>query len=168
MNNIKHIAAEYAKERHNTIGQKYNGQSYFDAHILKVVGVAEEFKHLLPEHEHDIVIAACFLHDAMEDDHSTTYNDMVKKFGAIIAEIVYAVSNEKGRNRAERANEKYYEGIRTTGNADFVKMCDRIANVRASEMKSMYRKEHQHFKDQLYSGRLREMWDALEKEIVVH
>lgn len=164
---IKHNAFEYAKERHKDINQKYNGNPYFDAHILKVVAVAEEFKHLLPEHEHDIVISACALHDAMEDDHGTSYNDMVKKFGAIIAEIVYAVSNEKGRNRVERANKKYYKGIRTTGNADFVKLCDRIANVRSSEMRDMYRKEHEHFKSELYSHRLKPMWNALEKELSI-
>ena len=165
MSNIKNAAFEYAKKRHIAIGQKYGDQDYFHGHILKVVSVAEEFKHLLPEHEHDIVIAACALHDVQEDDHSTTYNDMVNKFGAIIAEIVYAVSNEKGRNRTERANKKYYKGIRRTGNADFVKLCDRIANVRASIMKGMYRNEHQHFKKQLYHHRLKEMWNALEKEL---
>ena len=47
----------------------------------------------------------------------------------LAAEIVYALTNEKGRTRAERANERYYEGIRQTPYAPFVKLCDRLANV---------------------------------------
>jgi hypothetical protein len=45
------------------------------------------------------------------------------------AEIVYALTNEKGRTRHERAGEKYYKGIRETPYAPFVKLCDRLANV---------------------------------------
>ena len=51
-----------------------------------------------------------------------------------IVDIIYAVTNEKGKNRNERANEKYYEGIRSTPGAVFVKLCDRIANVQYSKM----------------------------------
>jgi hypothetical protein len=45
------------------------------------------------------------------------------------ADIIYAVTNDKGKNRKERAGVKYYEGIRKTPGAVFVKLCDRIANV---------------------------------------
>jgi hypothetical protein len=56
------------------------------------------------------------------------------------------LTNEKGKNRKERANAKYYEGIRNTPYAVFVKICDRIANVEyskhsGSRMYDMYRKE---------------------------
>jgi len=34
-----------------------------------------------------------------------------KEFGKNIAEIVYAVSNEKGKSRKERANDTYYRKI---------------------------------------------------------
>ena len=44
-------------------------------------------------------------------------------------EIVYALTNDKGRTRSERAGEKYYQGIRETPYAPFVKLCDRLANV---------------------------------------
>ena len=48
------------------------------------------------------------------------------------AEIVYALTNEKGRTRAERAGVKYYEGIRAVPYAPMVKLADRMANVRFS------------------------------------
>lgn len=62
--------------------------------------------------------------------------------------------NEKGKNRNERANDKYYEGIRETDGAVFVKLCDRIANVQYSKMTKsrmfeMYKKENVHFMDML-------------------
>ena len=56
----------------------------------------------------------------------------------------------KGKNRKERANDKYYEGIRNTDGAIFVKLCDRIANVQYSKMTKsrmfeMYKKENMEF-----------------------
>lgn len=64
--------------------------------------------------------------------------------------MIYALTNEKGRNRAERGNQKYYDGIKNTPYADFIKMCDRIANVQYSKMtkSSMFKKyktEHDSF-----------------------
>ena len=59
-------------------------------------------------------------------------------------------TNEKGKNRKERANDKYYEGIRNTPGAVFVKLCDRIANVQYSKMTGSrmfdkYREENDNF-----------------------
>jgi (p)ppGpp synthase/HD superfamily hydrolase len=70
--------------------------------------------------------------------------------GQEAADIIYAVTNEKGKNRKERGGVKYYEGIRQTPGAVFVKLCDRIANVQYSKMTKsrmfeMYKKEHQDF-----------------------
>jgi hypothetical protein len=70
--------------------------------------------------------------------------------GQEAADIIYALTNEKGKNRKERANDKYYEGIRNTPGAVFVKLCDRIANVQYSKMTGsrmfeMYKKENINF-----------------------
>jgi (p)ppGpp synthase/HD superfamily hydrolase len=88
-------------------------------------------------------------HDLIEDCR-VSYNDVKNKLGQEAADIVYAVSNEKGKTRAERANDKYYEGIRNTPGAVFVKLCDRIANVQYSKMTKsrmfeMYKKENDNF-----------------------
>jgi (p)ppGpp synthase/HD superfamily hydrolase len=96
---------------------------------------------------------ACWGHDLIEDTR-TSYNDVKDKLGQEVAEIIYAVTNEKGKNRKERANHKYYEGIRNTKGAIFVKLCDRIANVQYSKMTKsrmfeMYQKENQHFIEEL-------------------
>lgn len=96
-----------------------------------MVDVAKMFIHCIREEDRELAYAACWLHDTIEDCR-VTYNDVKQEFGIEISEAVYALTNEKGRNRKERANEKYYEGIRNTNVAAFVKICDRIANVKHS------------------------------------
>ena len=88
-------------------------------------------------------------HDLIEDCR-VSYNDVKDALGQEAADIVYAVTNEKGKNRKERANDKYYEGIRRTPGAVFVKLCDRIANIQYSKMTGsrmfeMYKKESDNF-----------------------
>ena len=72
----------------------------------------------------------------------------------IATEIVYALTNDKGRTREERAGEKYYQGIRETPYAPFVKLADRLANTTYScthanntnnRMKEIYARELPHF-----------------------
>ena len=72
----------------------------------------------------------------------------------LATEIVYALTNDKGRTRAERAGEKYYKGIRETPYAPFVKLCDRLANItyscsgegpKGTRMKEVYKSEMPHF-----------------------
>jgi hypothetical protein len=104
---------------------------------------------------------AAFYHDSIEDAR-LTYNDVTKiakeymndSQAYMAAEIVYALTNDKGRTRAERAGEKYYQGIRETPYAPFTKLADRLANITYSSagnnaanqhMKSVYRKELPHF-----------------------
>jgi (p)ppGpp synthase/HD superfamily hydrolase len=136
-----------------------------------VAEVANDFKHLLddtkdyftgedyrgPMQDQVTLRTACLRsawgHDLIEDCR-VSYNDVKNQLGQEAADIVYAVSNEKGKNRVERANDKYYEGIRNTPGAVFVKLCDRIANVQYSKMTKsrmfeMYKKENDEFVVQL-------------------
>lgn len=89
-----------------------------------------------------------YYHDSIEDTR-LTYNDVVKiakqwmddQQALMAAEIVYALTNDKGRTRAERAGEKYYQGIRDTAYAPFMKLADRLANITYSftpVMKQMF------------------------------
>jgi hypothetical protein len=153
---------EEASDLHESVNQFYGepnpetGKRFvYGVHLGDVLGDAIAFMDDIPEFEpYKLIIAfgACF-HDAIEDARET-YNDILKrarkylnKEDAVMAtEIVYALTNEKGRNRAERANEKYYEGIRTTPFAPFIKMCDRYANMsyacrHETSMAKKYRQE---------------------------
>ena len=139
----------------------------YEFHLRMVAEVANDFKHLLDDtkdyftgedyrgSKQDQVtlrtacLRAVFCHDLIEDCR-VSYNDVKNQLGQEAADIIYAVSNEKGKTRAERANDKYYEGIRNTPGAVFVKLCDRIANVQYSKMTKsrmfeMYKKENVNF-----------------------
>ena len=76
--------------------------------------------------------------------------EKIVTLGGDVTEIVYALTNEKGRTRAERANDKYYNDICNTPYAPLVKMADRMANMsysieKGSTMANVYRKELPHF-----------------------
>lgn len=159
-------AKEYAIRKHRFVNHFYDNHEY-EYHLQIVVDVAEQFKHLIPENDYQTVVDACWCHDLIEDTRET-YNDVLKATNKKVAEIVYALTNEKGKNRAERANDKYYRGIRETPLATFVKLCDRIANTKysgekGSSMIDAYRKENKKFVSQLYQSHYEEMFQEIEK-----
>lgn len=144
---------------HADTNQKFDIYPYV-FHLQRVLDCAMKYGEDIPDFEHNkyiIAFGACF-HDTIEDAR-LTYNDVVKEASKFFeyysdvlaaAEIVYALTNEKGRNRAERANEKYYTGIRNTAFGSFVKCCDRMANAtyaieHKTSMAKKYRKEMQEF-----------------------
>jgi len=153
--NSKIIA--FAIEAHQNVNQLYDGKPY-SVHLAMVAYYCQKYLHVLPENIgvnnwHDDVKSACWLHDTIEDCR-LSYNDVLKVSNEYVADIVYAITNEKGKNRKERANEKYYEGIRNTPGAIFVKLCDRMANVKysfdvKSRMFMQYQKENDNFLDSL-------------------
>ena len=151
----------------------YDNYIPYEFHLRMAHDVFEEFKHLLDntfdyftgKYEYQLnrdsefisLQSACsratWGHDLIEDTR-VSYNDVRNQLGQEAANIIYAVTNEKGKNRKERANAKYYEGIRNTPGAVFVKLCDRIANVRygtitKSRMVEMYQKENEVFEKAL-------------------
>lgn len=158
-------AMRWAIDKHYSVNHMYDGKPY-EVHLWMVVDTAKMFIHYIPEDKREVVIAACWLHDTIEDCR-VTYNDVKQEFGEEIAELVYALTNEKGRTRKDRANSKYYEGIRDTPLAGFVKICDRIANVKysienGSSMADRYRKEADEFHAVLYdTGYHPAMWEYM-------
>jgi len=156
----------FSKKSHRSVNQKYDGKCYFKIHILSVADIANKFKHLIP-FDFEIVLAACYLHDVIEDCR-INYNEIKKEFGEQVAELVYALTNEKGRTRKDRANLKYYQGIKNVEYATFVKLCDRIANIEYSKkqkstMFEKYKKENKFFNEQLYDSRYKEMFDYIDE-----
>lgn len=159
---ISHIIASMMTEAHHLhdveCNQKYDIYNY-SYHLNMVAELAKENVHYVCEYEHHIlpIIFAAYFHDAIEDARQT-YNDIMKRaekymthYQAMIAtEIVYALTDEKGRNRKERASEKHFEDIRNTKYAPFVKWCDRYANAEysvknGSRMAEVYKKEMTEF-----------------------
>ena len=159
----------FAIEAHAKVNQQYDGKPY-SVHLCMVYSQAIQFISHIPKHRRDDVLNAVWLHDTIEDC-GLTYNDILKISNKEVAEMVYAVTNEKGKNRQERANDKYYKGIRETEFATFIKLCDRLANVlysreTDSRMLHVYRNENEEFLKHLFERpdqqlRYRELVQAL-------
>jgi (p)ppGpp synthase/HD superfamily hydrolase len=154
---------ESAYELHRSVNQTYGDGLPYGYHLDMVANAVREFGYLVCADEDDIIpmLFAAYYHDSIEDARQT-YNDVMKtalkwmkgEQALMATEIVYALTNDKGRTRAERAGEKYYRGIRETPYAPFVKLCDRLANIsyscsadggKGSRMKDVYRAEMPHF-----------------------
>jgi hypothetical protein len=169
---MKDEKVKWILDQHERVNHFYDDYIAYEFHLRMVVQAFKNFKHLLPkdmltreekvyhnsfETIDETVYAielACWGHDMLEDVHGISYNDIKEKLGENAADIIYACTNEKGKNRKERANDKYYEGIRNTPGAVFVKLCDRISNAQYSKMTGsrmfeMYKKEHQDFESMI-------------------
>lgn len=129
---------ELAHGIHDGVNQKYDKTHPYWYHLDMVADLVA--KHgaeacACPEDAAPLIFGAYF-HDSIEDAR-LTYNDVRalargffdEEHATMATEIAYALTNEKGRNRTERANDRYYQGIRSTPYAPLVKLADRLANM---------------------------------------
>lgn len=152
-----------AWDLHASVGETYDTHLPYGHHLSMVANEALHWGHLVAIKEEDIlpILFAAYYHDSIEDAR-LSYNDVTKtarqfmseEQAFMAAEMVYALTNEKGRTRQERAGERYLQGIRTTPYAPFLKLCDRIANMTYSRqgtnpsnlhMAEVYSREWPHF-----------------------
>lgn len=153
-----------AGQLHASVNQVYDEEKglAYQYHLELAVNFAKAGFPLMPWltiEDMKIITFAVAFHDSIEDTRET-YSDILNRarkyfssgdVAKIAAEVVYAVTNEKGHNRAERANEAYYKGIIETPYAPYVKVCDRIANISyasthgSKHMRDAYRAEMDHF-----------------------
>lgn len=155
-------------------GQLYAEEVTYTHHLECVVEVLKRFGFTDP-----VMISAGYMHDCVEDT-TRSYNDIKTRFGEEVAELVYAVTNELGRNRKER-NEKTYPKIRGNRGATALKLADRIANVEYSLANGgkddMYAKEYPGFKaalcvpsqdwiEGLPDSAIDRMWTTLDRLLV--
>ncbi len=152
-----------AHSLHASVNQTYDQVHPYGYHLDMVASGVRTYGHQVCDNENDVLplMFAAFYHDSIEDARQT-YNDVVRtarqfmdeQQALLAAEIVYALTNDKGRSRSERAGERYYQGIRETPYAPFVKLCDRLANTSYSfrnadeanlHMRAVYAREMPHF-----------------------
>ena len=123
---------------HASVNHAYDRIRPYGFHLDMVVNWVRKYIEEVCVSEQDVlpIYFAAFYHDSIEDAR-LSYNDVMRiakelmneEQAYLATEIVYALTNEKGRNRAERANEKYFAGIREIPYAPFVKLADRLANT---------------------------------------
>lgn len=150
---------------HDSVNQHYDGRLPYGYHLDLVAETVRTYGHLVCAEADDVLplFFGAYYHDSIEDAR-LTYNDVKKtarteaglteQQAFTAAELVYALTNDKGRTRAERAGENYYRGIRETPYAPFLKIADRVANIYYSShvspdtnrrMHRVYQEEFPHF-----------------------
>lgn len=144
--------------------QRY-GNAPYSTHLEAVVAVIKRYLYYIESDKHDVVITAGYGHDLVEDTE-VTESFLIKNFGYEVADIIYRVSNERGRDRKER-NFKTYPKIWRNDLAIFVKLADRIANTTNSKntgyrMYKTYQKEYPIFR---YALMVRELYPDMWKEL---
>ena len=113
---------------------------------------------------------AAWLHDSVEDT-DLSVDDIRKELGEEVSKLVWAVTDEPGRNRSER-HRLTYPKIKATRHATLLKLADRTVNTTVSNSNSsffkMYQKEFPSFKDALYViGEYQHCWNCVE-EVTYH
>lgn len=163
--------------------QKYAGNLPYSFHLGCAENQGMKFLHLVDKKDRPIVVAGLINHEDIED-FRMTYNDVVEvaskfydvdersynyieNFGEKVADIVYAVTDEKGKSRSERKNEKYYKELRENKLAVFVKLADLSANtlfskLTGSSMYEKYKKEFPKFKEKVYIEEYEEFFNYVQ------
>lgn len=138
--------------------QDYDGVFPYEKHTDDVVDILKRFGYS------GKFIVGGYLHDVMEDN-GLSYGKIKRHFGKEVAEMVYCVTDELGRDREEKKRKTL---PKTASNPDAIilKLADRIANVEHGGKNEMYREEHTQFRQALYdftpSDALK-MWSHLDK-----
>lgn len=153
-------ALQFVRERH--AGQMYGEEDYVDGHLIKVMQLLRDLGC------DEVMQVAGLCHDVVEDT-DTTIDEVRERFGDEVAQLVWAVTNEPGVNRKERARATYPK-IRAAGvRAVVLKLCDREVNSESGSKQSMYRKEHRAFRETLFCEEDGEvalaLWERLDRRL---
>jgi (p)ppGpp synthase/HD superfamily hydrolase len=142
--------------------QSYDGIYPYEKHLDDVVEVLKRFGFS------GRFIIAGYLHDSIEDG-AISFNKIKRHFGEKVAEMVYCVTDEMGRDRKEKKSKTL---PKTANNPDAIilKLADRIANIEHGGKIDMYADEYEAFKGALYlntpeSGKI--MWKCLDNLLVI-
>lgn len=161
--------------QHDTVcNQKYDTRLPYSFHLQAVICQVDRFlttsfsENLRDVHPNLKIAAAG--HDLIEDARMT-YNDIKNITNKEVADIIYACTDEKGKNRKERHSQRFFDELKQNRLAVYVKLCDIMANVLYSKLtnSSMFDKyveEFSNVKEQLYIvGEYKALWSSLETEL---
>lgn len=114
------------------------------------------------------ILSTAWLHDVLEDT-AYHYSAIVQLTNKNVAEMVYAITDELGRNRRER-KEKTWPKLIKNEKAIVVKQADMLANVNqgiveGSSLLNMYKKEYPAFKKYFGDHGCTDLWEELNRLI---
>ena len=158
---LEHDMIAFASEKHKN--QTYSCDRPYTFHLRAVRDTVLRFLPYLPYGVPiETVVLGAWGHDLIEDT-GVTLEELDERYGCEVAQVIWNVTDEPGKNRKER-HAATYGKIRSSPAAVFLKLCDRIANIEAGGKTGMYRKEHLEFKAALYKeNEMDPLWDHLEQ-----
>ncbi|RRZ91607.1 HD domain-containing protein [Erwinia sp. 198] len=128
MYSLEEKARRYASKAHADTGQrrKYTDEPY----IVHPAAVVELVRSVT---DNEIMLAAAWLHDTVEDT-SNTLADIESHFGAEVASLVAMLTDSKqpdAKNRAARKVAHFRHTAQASGDAQTIKLADIIDNTRS-------------------------------------
>lgn len=165
-------AREFAINLHNHCNHTYNNGPY-EFHLKMVVNKLLTYEPLLygrytedPETMFAALIASGWCHDTLEDC-GITYNDLRAGTNELVADIVYGVSDELGKDRTERRL-KTLARTRNNRLSILLKLGDLYSNTRFSKdsgsgMFKKYKKEYPMVRYALKQGDWVKAWDEMDE-----
>lgn len=162
MKTMRDRARQFAVTAHGS--QMYGDRPYV-AHLDEVAAITEPY---WGTESHDFAVMVAYLHDVLEDT-PVTLASLEGKFDPVVTGAVDLLSDPPGETRQDRKAAMYKRLSGNTGErppdwlwqsqvatARFVKVCDRMANVRACirqdrlDLLQKYRDEHELFREHVY------------------
>lgn len=127
-------AINFAKKKHANQTRKTSGDPYI-THTIAVSYLISAFK---PTSKYlEILIAAAILHDTIEDT-DTTFEELVKNFGPMVASLVLELTNDPVQ--IAKVGKLEYQKNKCRGMSSYalvIKLCDRLHNVSDSPSEKM-------------------------------
>jgi len=144
----------------------YDGRPYY-SHFKDLEQVLRDHN----EYDEESAIL-CNFHDLLEGGADLSYGNLKDLFGFVYAEVTYLCTDNKGRTRDDRKDQRFYDEIKQSElrlKATKIKVTDRLSNARRSiknkhSMGKKYIKEYPHFKEELcVPGHIESMWKELDE-----
>jgi guanosine-3',5'-bis(diphosphate) 3'-pyrophosphohydrolase len=115
----------FAAERHRHLRRKDREASPYINHPIALAHILCNEAGITDE----ITIAAALLHDTIEDTE-TTPEELSRRFGAAVGDLVVEVTDDKSLPKAERKRLQVEQAPSLSRRARLVKLADKIANLR--------------------------------------
>ena len=115
----------FAAEKHRE--QKRKGANH-EPYISHPIGVADQLMKIAHVKDADILIAA-LLHDTVEDT-KTTFEEIKKRFGAVVEGYVREVTDDKSLPKAERKELQILNASHKSPGAALIKLSDKLYNLK--------------------------------------
>ncbi len=119
-------AMDFAARKHTDQRRKGEREEPYINHLAEVARLLAD---ATDGDDLDLVLAG-LLHDTIEDTE-TTYDELVGEFGAVVADLVAEVTDDKSLEKAERKRRQVETAPNKSDRAKMIKIADKTSNLRS-------------------------------------